>query len=249
MSERKKKKQDGPPGTPEWMVTFSDIMSLLVTFFVLLMTFSSFDSDTFDLMSGSLRGAFGVIKKHREDDKTSLVNSMIRVDSRRDIEGAEVPPQHEPLSKIDQRLRQQLEMMDVMQFVDLVHMDRGLVIRIQDGVLFEEGRAKPRGTSRKILRAVAAALRYVPNRMLVEGHTDDTFLPTLEFGSDRALSLARAVVVSDVLIQMKVAPNRIGTAGAGKHKPVLPNTSPEGRARNRRVEVTIFPPPAQGVDA
>lgn len=249
MSERKKKARQGPPGTPEWMVTFSDIMSLLVTFFVLLMTFSSFDSDTFDLMAGGLRGAFGVIKRHREDDKTSLVNSMLRHDSRRDIEGTEVPPQHEPLSKIDQRLRRQLEMMDVMQFVDLVHMDRGLVIRIQDGLLFEDGEAKPRKTSERILRAVAAALRYVPNRMLVEGHTDDAFLPTFEFGDDRALSLARAVTVSDILIQMGVSPDRIGTAGSGKDKPVLPNTSPKSRARNRRVEVTIFPPPAKGVDA
>ena len=248
MSERKKKETPGPRGTPEWMVTFSDIMSLLVTFFVLLMTFSSFDPVRFDLVAGSLRGSFGVARELREDDASSVIDRL-RLMATRSREGAEALPDYQPLDWIEREIVRQLEMLEVLKFVDLAHMDRGLVLRIQDEVMFKRGSAQLGKRSRDILAAVGAALQYIGNRLVVEGHTDDAFLPTRKFRTDVELSLERAIAVSDRLIELGLAPRRMGAAGAGRHRPLVPNTNARVRALNRRVEITIMPPPRKGVDA
>jgi len=242
---RKKAKASGPPGTPEWMVTFSDIMSLLVTFFVLLMTFSSFDSDTFDLISGGLKGSFGVVKETDRDDLTSMLHRYRTSAARRHPSGPEVPPDYESVSEIAQRLRRELKMLDVLRFVDLVHLDQGLVIRIQDDLLFGSGQAELMPDSQTVLAAIAGAVRRIRNRLMVEGHTDDSFLPTRTHPDGHALSLARAVSVSEWLIGHGVDGCRVGVAGAGRYKPLFPNSSARGRARNRRVEITIDAPPTR----
>jgi len=246
----RKKSPDGPPGAPEWMVTFSDIMSLLVTFFVMLMTFSSFDRHRYDPMAGAMAGAFGVIRKPREDDNTSIVALERIVLVRRTYQsGSETQPDAEPLYEVNRKLIEHLELLDLLKFVDLIQMDRRLVIRVQDGVLFEPGSARLTTTSRMVLGAVKRALRFIGNHVVVEGHADDGFKRTKAHVNAREMSLARAVVVADELLGGKgLAPYRIGTAGAGLDKPVLPNTTAEGRAANRRVEITILPPPPKNGD-
>jgi len=232
------------------MVTFSDIMSLLVTFFVLLMTFSSFDRDDYDPIAGAMAGAFGVIRKPREDDSTSSVElESLKLVRRRYEGGSETPPEVEPLYEVNRKVIEQLELLELLKFVDLIHMDRRLVIRVQDGVLFEPGSARLTTTSRMILKAVRRALRFIGNHVVVEGHTDDRFRRTARHADARGMSLARAVVVADELLRGDgLAPYRIGTAGAGASKPVVPNTTAEGRAGNRRVEITILPPPPENGD-
>ena len=140
-------------------------------------------------------------------------------------------------------------MLSSLEFIDLLHMSHGLVIRIRDGVLFEPGSARLTRSSDEILKAVGAALRHIGNRMHVEGHTDSMFQASYEFASAEELSLARAVAVAGRLVEIGLKPRRMGAGGAGPSRPAFANDTPAGRASNRRVEITILPPPPRGSDA
>ncbi|MHA1572711.1 MAG: OmpA family protein [Alphaproteobacteria bacterium] len=243
MSKRKRKPPSGIRVVPDWMVTFGDITTLLTTFFVLIITFTMLDADRFDMIAGGLRGAFGIIKEDWKDDRTSLVDKRLLKSALRFPRASESVPDYEPLDRVERRIHRRLELLDMLELVELAHMERGLVIRIPDQLLFRSCSARLTRRQQPVLEEIAAALRYIANQLVVEGHTDDSFLPTSEFKSDIELALARAVAVTDRLADLGIAPRRMGTASAGAFKPLLPNTTPAGRARNRRVEITILPPP------
>ncbi len=227
MSEptRKPKKQD--PGAPAWMVTYSDMVTLLLTFFVLLLSMANMDSIKFSSAAGSLKGAFGVLGSA---EKTPLSKPQV-------IEFA--PIEDEYVNRLYQKVRTALSQLKLDRDIEVVQ-DRGaVVLRIKDSILFAPGEAKLQDTAHPVLRKVAELVRPLPLNLRIEGNTDDLPLNDPEL-SNWDLSVNRAVGVLKFFAGEKLLPlRRMAALGYGPENPVVPNTTPEERALNRRVDFVL----------
>jgi chemotaxis protein MotB len=119
--------------------------------------------------------------------------------------------------------------------------DRGLVIHIMEGALFEDGQADLTASARDVLRVVGADIKKTENHIRVEGHTDPRPISTPRFPSNWELSTARATSVLRYMVDsVGLAPERVSALGFGEFRPLSPNDSPEGMAKNRRVDIVVL---------
>ena len=125
--------------------------------------------------------------------------------------------------------------------VDLAADARGIVISLNESGSFAVGQAEPTGPAEQMLREIGAVLAAAPNAVRVEGHTDDVPMRAGAFRSNWDLSTARATRVVQLLIEQSgLSATRLSAAGYGEFRPRVPNDSPEGRARNRRVDIVVL---------
>jgi chemotaxis protein MotB len=118
--------------------------------------------------------------------------------------------------------------------------DRGVILEIRDNILFDSGKADIKPEAAEVLRKVAGIIRSVPNQIIVEGHTDNVPINTPRYPSNWELSVDRAVrVVRFLIANYHIAPERFLATGYGEYHPVADNSTVEGRARNRRVNIVI----------
>jgi chemotaxis protein MotB len=219
---KKVKKQ--APGAPMWMVTFSDMVTLLLTFFVLLLSMANMDQIKFNAAADSLAGAFGVLGS---SDKTEVSAPKVVSFS---------PVNDDFTAQVYRRLKTKLRELKLNKKVKLVK-DRGAVIlRVDESILFTSGQKELNPDAFPVLRKVAELVRPLPLKLKVEGHTDDR-------GGELAnwdLSVGRAVSVLRFLAANQLVPlNRMAATGYGSQKPLFPNNSDRERALNRRVEFVL----------
>ncbi|MFW6162397.1 MAG: OmpA/MotB family protein [Planctomycetota bacterium] len=228
---------------PEWIVTFSDIVSLLVTFFIMILTWSTLETEQFELIAGSLKGAMGVVG--RTTDRSSMVRRPQLLSQRDEHQGVEDPPEvratANPFEDMAVRLKHELG-----EAIDFERIRTGHRIRLTAGTLFAPGSAQLSARCRRGLDAVAQALALRYNPIRVEGHTDAHFEPTADYPTAWALSVARAVAAARYLADHGIAPERISVAGYGDHRPAVRGDSPARQARNRRVEIVVLQVPKDG---
>jgi chemotaxis protein MotB len=231
MAERKKKKDDDQGGgAPAWMVTYGDLMSLLLTFFVLLLSFSTISEKDFKEAVMSLKGALGVMPR-----------SISVVDPR-------MPNQRMPrMPKTSERVAQELARRVQMQGLeDEVEIDfdfeqGGVHINLPGEVLFGPGSATLRPEALPLLSSVTEVLGAVPDAFMeVRGHTDASPVQAGAFSDNYELSFFRAKAVMDYMRSdpaMGLA--RFESIACGSDQPIATNETAEGRARNRRVEIFV----------
>ena len=119
--------------------------------------------------------------------------------------------------------------------------DRGLIVRMNNSILFDEGSAIIKKNASKTLDEVIGVISQVDNKVLVEGHTDSTPINTKTYPSNWELSTARATnIIGYILRTGKIAPQRLSAAGYGEYMPIADNTSSGGRLLNRRVDIIIL---------
>ncbi|MCW8859273.1 MAG: flagellar motor protein MotB [Deltaproteobacteria bacterium] len=219
-----KKHKCPPKGAPMWMVTFSDMVTLLLTFFVLMLSMASMDKVKFDQASDSLAGAFGVLGS---SDKTEVSSPKVVSFS---------PVNDDFTAQVYRRLRTKLRELKLNKEVKLVK-DRGaVVLRVDEAILFESNQTRLQPESDPILRKVAELVRPLPLNVKIEGHTDDR-------GDELAnwdLSVARSIAVLRFMAANQLIPlTRMSATGYGSQKPLFPNASDRERALNRRVEFVL----------
>ncbi len=219
-----KKEKKAPEGAPMWMVTFSDMVTLLLTFFVLMLSMANMDKVKFQQASDSLAGAFGVMGSA---DKTETAPPRVVSTS---------PINDDFSAKVYRRIRTKLREFKLNKKIKLIK-DRGAVIlRVDEAVLFQSGESRLSPEADPILRKVAELVRPLPLNMKIEGHTDNR-------GAELAnwdLSVNRAVAVLRFLATNELVPMaRMAATGYGSQKPLFPNNSEQERALNRRVEFVL----------
>lgn len=125
--------------------------------------------------------------------------------------------------------------------LQVVRSERGIVISVQNSVLFDSGSAEVRGEAVPVLEEVAAALRHLDNSVLVEGYTDNVPIQTAAFPSNWELSSARATnVLRHLLAAGDLEPDRFAAVGYGEYRNIYPNDTEENRQKNRRVDIVIL---------
>jgi chemotaxis protein MotB len=220
-------------GAPEWMVTFSDMTTLLLTFFVLLLSMASLDQRKIKEALGSLQGALGVLESGQKSEmgKEEILSRLDFVTKTKQSE-----------SKMLSGIRNYIEQANLSSTVSVVKTEKGISVRIMDSVLFEPGSATLLDAAKPVLDKLSGVIKDSPYNIMVEGHTDDIPISTAQFPSNWELSTARAVSVAKYMISVGVKPDILSVAGYAQYHPVVPNITPENRAKNRRVEINFVSP-------
>lgn len=234
--------EEEPKGAPEWIVTFTDLTSLLVTFFVLLMTFSSFDETEREIMTIkglSMIGQKGIMRADKDPDMIPPPqrDRLIAVDAERGADSPHKRPQAELLENMDEM--GQRKDPDEIEVNFNVKRD-GLLIGFGPDACFAPGSARVERALAERLTQLAEVAQHYPNLLVVEGHTDALFQASPSYPTPESLSLARAAAAAEVLLETSaLSPKMLQIAGLGSKTPRNPADSALARTENRRVEVRI----------
>lgn len=238
MAKKLEKKQSI---VPMWYVTFADLSTLMLTFFVLLLSFANFDIVKFRDMLGSVQGAFGVVEK-KEGKAVAYLSGEETFE--RDTKKEKTPEKLSPEDKADiegdlKALEKLVDDADLKESTSIFTKKNELVIRIDDGALFASGSADIRRRSHKLLKGVADLLKRADYYMTVEGHTDNVPISTDLFPSNWELSGVRATTILRFLVRAGVDIDRLRALGYADTRPITDNVTDEGRKKNRRVEFVL----------
>jgi chemotaxis protein MotB len=238
-------------GAPAWIVTFADLMSLLLCFFVLLLSFSEMDRQKYREVAGSMANAFGVQRKEKVFESPKGTKIIARAFDRdklatRDKEeiGKAMAKKEEMAKKMDEAITAKVP--DLKDMIEIEPGKHQMVIRLMGETAFDSGDARVKQKMLPLLKKIAAILKGTKGEIVIAGHTDNVPVSGGKFRSNLQLSIERAARVTELLLaQEPIAPERISAVGFGKFRPLESNDTAEGRKRNRRVEIIIkdTPPP------
>ena len=234
MSDEKKKpeEEDDAPSSPAWMATFADMMTLLMCFFILILSFSSMELDKFKMAMGSLQGALGTLgvqKKLLPDQSWFSPNTQ----------NTDQIKENSNLDHIE-KMREQIKKEGLEDKISIEEEGGEVYIQMKDDMMFHSGKAELKPTYFNLLSLIAKTLFEDAKQIRVEGHTDNRPIQTKEYPSNWELSIQRALnVVRHFVNHENIHPAKLIIAGFGEHKPIAANDSPVNRAKNRRVLLNL----------
>ncbi|MEF2144102.1 MAG: flagellar motor protein MotB [Desulfovibrionaceae bacterium] len=236
----KKEAERGPvdQGLPPWMATFADMVTLLLCFFVLLLSFAEQDVQKFRDVLGSLQDAFGVAVVRTKSDDLALETSA-------EIKQAAPPSSaQQVLSGVVLRVRSILDKTPDLKRSSGVRVDReGVLFDVQSANLFAPGSAELQPGAGRVLDTVIEVLNEYPLNLVVRGHTDNQPVVSKRFPSNWELSAARAANALAYILETGGIPvNRVKAVGYAHTRPVADNGGMEGRLKNQRVEFFFYRP-------
>ena len=227
-------------GAPEWMTTYGDMVTLLMAFFVMLFAFSNIDAQKFEQVMQSFQGSAGILSGGVTLNQNDLVFEALPESNITET----VKQVEDNLEILKETIEEYIELREIESEVSVEFDSRGLIIRFKDNALFDSGSATLKSTSEDTLLFISELLKneeFMDRAVRVEGHTDDIPISTLRFPSNWELSTARSTNVIKFFINGGgIEPNRLSASGYGEYYPIADNGSPEGRAKNRRVDIVIL---------
>jgi len=224
----------------DWLVTYSDLVTLLLVFFVLLFSFSQIDIIKFQRFVTSFQGQ-GIL-----DSSTSPLEEVSPEENRSGQLEDEALKQELGQGQVDgltqtyEMTVQYLKEQGLSDKVEVSYRERGIALDIKERILFDSGKAILKPGARELLDRLSGLFQRLPNQITVEGHTDNRNINTQQYPTNWELSVDRSVKVVRYLCEERdLDPGKLVAAGFGEFQPVVPNTSPENQALNRRVVLVI----------
>ena len=259
----KKKKEEAPKGSPGWMNTFADLMNLLLCFFVLLFSMSTVDAQKFEQVVASLQSTFNILPNGGASIGEGLLissgvsqlelldeyynekansNAMERTEAEQDVEDAYREQALQESEEMAEAIEQAAARYGIQDDVEIDFNAEYVLINMNGALLFDSGRADLRAEAYPLIDKVGKIIApYNANIIDVEGHTDNIPMNSGKFEDNNVLSMYRALTVADYLREItNIDPGNIKSSGRGDYAPIADNSTPEGRARNRRVEIKIY---------
>ena len=215
-------------GLDGWVMTYGDMMSLLLTFFVLIVSFSSMQEAKFKDAAMSLRAAFGVMVQ--PESVISFNDPLVPRYEKQESSDFLYEVRELEMALLDKGMESDLEM----EFTP-----DGMVFRLEAPVLFRAGRTEIQAGSNEVLDTLAGFLKKCSGEIRVEGHSDATPIHSTLYPSNWELSAARAGAVARYFQGAGLPPTRMAATGYGEHRPLADNATADGRAKNRRVEIYL----------
>ena len=232
---RSKKRQHHEPENQErWLLTYADMITLLLGLFAILYAFSKIDTAKYAAIAAALGDVFGSGREGVIASKSGVLpGSVSMVQQER--------------NRIAQEVRRAIEGVGSVSGVTITNNERGVTVHMMEQLLFPSGSADLKESSLATLDALAEVLRQLPNDIRVEGHTDDVPISTPRFPSNWHLSVDRAVNTAFSMMQRhQLDAARVSVVGFAEYQPLVTNSSVENRARNRRVDIIIVTNLANG---
>lgn len=262
-----KKKQEEPSGgAPAWMATFSDLMNLLLCFFVLLFSMSTVNEEKFEMVIASLQSKISIFDQGSLSiGEGDMVGAGIRqlefLDSYYN-ELANSASEHDNESEGDQNIKEQydqealaeseemaeeiqgaIDEMGIQDEVEIEFDEQYVMLNLSGAILFQSGKSEIMPEAYGVIDKIAIILeRYDKNIIEIEGHTDNVPISaSSKYESNDVLSMYRALSVADYIRSITdLNPAYVKSSGRGAYMPIADNTTAEGRARNRRVVIKIY---------
>jgi chemotaxis protein MotB len=232
-------------GAPAWMATFGDLMSLLMTFFVLMLSFSAVKEDEFNKAMSSLQKALSLRKYAAKNESISKdikegpahSNKPAEGDDGLEVGGLEMTM---PWRDLVTEVRRELEkVQNLGGSLDIEANEKEIRMVMPNLLEFEAGGTKMKSESIEIISRLSRLLKRIPYDVNVEGHVDRSELKSSKYQSNLQLSTARAQSVAAIMLVNGVKENQLSVKGLGTARPRAVNDTFQGRARNRRVEIII----------
>ncbi len=266
----RKKKEEPKGGGASWMNTFADLMNLLLCFFVMLFAMSTVDAEKFEALAASLQSSFSIFPSGGASVGDGLmvssgVNQLEFLDtyynqganSSSEEEGDEQNTEQdteqdlkeeyeeaalEESEKMAEEIEKRLEELQIADQVEVEANAQYVMLTLNGALLFDTGKSEIREEALPLVDKLSAILQsYDSNRIYIEGHTDNVPIHNDKYENNDILSSYRAHSVKDyVLSKTSLDPAKIRATGCGEYNPIADNSTPEGRARNRRVEIKIY---------
>ena len=265
----KRKEEEPPKGAPAWQSTFADLMNLLLCFFVMLFAMSTIDAEKFALVAASFSQTFSIFDSGGSSLLEGLlinngVSQLSQLDEYMNTMGMaasseeesdqfeefedKVSDVQEEMLKQNEQLAEKIEEAIAEQNldgdIDVDFTSQYVELTLNGALLFDSGKAELKKESLPLMEKVGLILqKYAESIIEVEGHTDNVPIHTAKFANNNELSSARALSVFDYLVEnTNLIPANIKHSGRGEYIPVADNSTPEGRAKNRRVEIKLYNP-------
>lgn len=252
----RKKKPEEHENHERWLISYADFITLLFAFFVVMYSVSSINEGKYRVLSDTLVSAFDrtrdglpiklssplrppiierdIISPRRNDLDTEI--EFAKSDS--SIKASE--KDKESLKNISEEVAKSLQPLIDKDQIKVKNNDLWVEIEIKSNILFGSGSAILSASAKPVLRKIAGVIKGYDNQIQVEGFTDNIPIDTDEFPSNWELSAARAASVVHLFSQDKVKPHRLSALAYGQYKPIATNVTPEGRAKNRRINIVIL---------
>jgi len=241
----KKKKCEDCPVSEAWITSWADMMSLLLVFFMVLYAMANTDLKNFAEVAASLRAAFNSIGTAQ----TSIIGTSHggatspSTTTSAPLFFQTLPPRQRDFNRVSTELAVLAQQLDVGGEIDVNLTLEGMIISLSNELAFKPGSTELRPEAMVVLDQVADFLRNSDNKIRVEGNTDDIPPNDPLYPTNWDLSVARAVSIVRYLSEEDgIAPNRLTAAGNGEFNPLVPNTNPKNRAKNRRADLVIIYP-------
>ncbi|NLG02215.1 MAG: flagellar motor protein MotB [Clostridia bacterium] len=255
----KRKPDEVKPGAA-WMNTFSDLMNLLLCFFVLLFSMSTVDAQKFELIAASFTQNFSIFSggataigdgilvsngvsqlNELEQYMTTMGYASEKTDTKDEFEKVE-EEQYQESEQLAEKVEEAAKEEKLDKEVDIDFTSQYVLLTLNGALLFNSGSAEVREEAKPIIDKVGVILqRYGDSLIEIEGHTDNVPIHNSKFEDNNELSSARALAVFKYLLETtNLEPAMLKHAGRGEYVPVADNSTPEGRSKNRRVEIKIY---------
>jgi len=239
---RRRNKKESEGNKERWLITYADMITLLLIFFIVMYTLSKIDAAKFETLAESLAAVFGAGGMVLDSPGPQIIPGTPPEQVQDLVEKAQ-------LDDLKNKLESYIRENGLAARVSVTTEERGIVLSFQDNVLFELGSARLTTRAREILDKVAPILADTPNYIRVEGHTDNLPINNSRFPSNWELSAARATnVVQELIREHGFAPQKLSATAYGEYRPRVPNTSPENRQLNRRVDMVILRSKFAGIE-
>ena len=266
----KRKPEEVKPGAPAWQSTFADLMNLLLCFFVLLFSMSTVDAQKFEMIAASFSETFSIFsagataigdgvlisngvsqlneldKYINSTGKTAESNKEVAdmeeideiVEAEQKLEQAKLEASEELAEKIEEALGEQ----QINDEVDVTFTAEYVQLTLKGSILFDSGKSELKEAVLPTIGKLAMIIeRYAQSTIEIEGHTDNVPINTSRYESNDVLSSYRALAMFNYLLEnTSLDPALLKHSGRGEYIPVADNSTPEGRAKNRRIEIKIY---------
>lgn len=230
---RERKQADAPRGTPAYMMTWGDMCTLMLCFFVMLIAMSSTDPAKFDVAASSLHNALGGVL---ESYPSILITEEVMIPRL----GGNDQNKHLAIDAT-MRIRRAIKEENLEDAIKVKVTESGIAIKLSDPIGFDLGEAEIKPELIPVLSSISQIINRVPDTQIrVEGHTDDIPIHNYKYPSNWELSAARALnIVKFMAGAGGIEPSRLSAIGYGEYRPLVPNTSIENRRKNRRIEIYV----------
>ena len=258
-----RRKEDPPKGSPAWMNTFADLMNLLLCFFVMLFSMSSVYEEKFEKVIASFQSTFSILPGggasigegelissgiSQLENFDSYYNQQLssqsdgQTEEEKDITEAYEQQELEESEDMAQQLENALSQYGIQDDVEVDFNAEYVTLNMNGALLFDSASAELRDEAYPLVNKLGKILVTYDNNIIeVEGHTDNVPIHSSKYEDNNVLSMYRALAVANYLRDTTTLdPAYIKSSGRGEYVPIADNATPEGRARNRRVEIKIY---------
>lgn len=260
----KRKPEDPPKGAPAWQATFADLMNLLLCFFVLLFSMSTVDAKKFEQVVASFNQTFSVFQAGASsigdgilisngvsqlNELDEYINSTGKMDEgeivSEDLASAKEQleeAQMEESEQLAEMVQEAVEERQMNNDIDIEFTTQYVQLTLKGSLLFDSGSTLLKDEAKPVLDQVGVILeKYADGTIEIEGHTDNVPMSGVKYSNNDELSSGRALSVFNYLLSVtNLDPANLKHSGRGEYVPIADNTTPEGRTKNRRVEIKIY---------